>query len=132
MRYHFGRLYRCCTYRCAAVVWTKQATERRSRHRAAHRVKQLTCEVCGITFIAARSDARTCSTTCRQRARTKRKKQTKITAAKAKQPVIVTSISRKRARQRRAVYTAGKPDNGPTDDTLMKAMARMVRPPGAG
>jgi hypothetical protein len=40
-------------------------------------------------------------------------------------PVIVTSISRKRARQRRAVYTAGKPDNGPTDDTLMKVMARM-------
>jgi hypothetical protein len=48
-------------------------------------------------------------------------------------PVIVTSISRKRARQRRAGYAPAEPDDearlAPADDTLMKAMARMLRRP---
>jgi len=68
VRYGYGRQYRCCTYRCAAAGWTKRATERRSQYRAAHRVKQLSCGVCGTTFVATRRDARYCSTTCRQRA----------------------------------------------------------------
>jgi hypothetical protein len=69
-RVHYlqGREYRYCTYRCATAIWTRQATERRSRHRAEHRIKRLTCEACRGPFTAARSDARCCSTTCRQRA----------------------------------------------------------------
>ncbi len=72
VRYAVGLDYRYCTYRCANAVWTKAATERRSRYRAEHRIKRPICEVCGATFIAARSDARTCSTTCRQRAHRQR------------------------------------------------------------
>jgi hypothetical protein len=56
---------------------------------------------------------------------------------------IVTSISRKRARQRRAGYAPAesgedlKPDQQPpaatsTSEALMKAMARMIRPPQSG
>ena len=45
---------------------------------------------------------------------------------RATKPAIVTSISRTRARQRRARWTAAEPDDGPTDDTLMQAMARMI------
>ena len=37
-------------------------------------------------------------------------------------PAIVTSISRKRARQRRAGYTAAEPDDDPTDDTLVQGV----------
>jgi hypothetical protein len=68
VRYLYGRAYRYCTYHCATAVWTKNATERRSRTRAAQHIKRLSCNVCGSTFRATRSDARTCSTTCRQRA----------------------------------------------------------------
>ena len=71
VRYLYGREYRCCTYRCAGAVWAKIATERRSRYRAEHHIKRLSCEACGSTFIAARSDARYCSDRCRQRARRK-------------------------------------------------------------
>jgi hypothetical protein len=69
VRYLYGREFRYCTYHCAAAVWTKRATERRSQYRTEHHIKRLSCEVCGNTFITARSDARYCSTTCRQRAR---------------------------------------------------------------
>ena len=44
-------------------------------------------------------------------------------------PAIVTSISRKRARHRRAGYTAAEPDDDPKGDALVQAMARMIRPP---
>jgi hypothetical protein len=55
-------------------------------------------------------------------------------------PAIVTSISRKRARQRRAGYTAAEPDEDlkpdqqtpaatSSSEALMQAMARMIRPP---
>jgi hypothetical protein len=71
VHYLIGREYRYCTYRCALAVWTRQATERRSRDRAEHRHKRLVCAVCGGTFTAARSDARYCSATCRQRAHRK-------------------------------------------------------------
>ena len=72
VRYAVGRDYRYCTYRCANAVWSKGAIERRSRHRAEHRIKRIACEACGATFTAARTDARTCSTTCRQRAHRQR------------------------------------------------------------
>jgi hypothetical protein len=68
VRYLYGREYRCCTYRCAAAVWSKKAIERRSSWRAEHHIKRLSCEVCGSTFLATRSDARICSAACRQRA----------------------------------------------------------------
>jgi hypothetical protein len=71
VHYCYGREYRYCTYRCARTIWTQQATERRSRYRAEHRIKRLTCESCGSTFTATRSDARCCSATCRQRAHRK-------------------------------------------------------------
>jgi hypothetical protein len=71
VHYLIGREYRYCTYHCAQAAWIQRATERRSRHRAENRTKQLVCEACGIAFTAARSDARYCSATCRQRAHRK-------------------------------------------------------------
>jgi hypothetical protein len=68
VHYLQGREYRCCTYRCAAAIWTKRAIQRRSRSRAEARVKEMACEACGCTFTATRTDARYCSATCRQRA----------------------------------------------------------------
>jgi hypothetical protein len=73
VHYHYGREYRYCSYRCAGVVWVKRAAARRASARARVRVKQLTCEVCGEAFTAARSDARTCSPACRKRAQRARR-----------------------------------------------------------
>jgi hypothetical protein len=68
VHYHYGRGYRCCSYRCAQATWTKQATERRSAARARTRVKQVVCAECKHVFTAKRIDARRCSPACRQRA----------------------------------------------------------------
>jgi hypothetical protein len=69
VHYLYDRQYRYCTYHCASIVWTRGATERRSRYRAEHRIKHLACQVCGIAFTASRSGTRYCSATCRKRAR---------------------------------------------------------------
>ena len=40
VRYLYGRDYHYCTsYRCAAAVWNRSSTERRSRYRAEHRIR---------------------------------------------------------------------------------------------
>jgi predicted nucleic acid-binding Zn ribbon protein len=60
-----GRLRVYCSDRCRA----KFARERQRKQREPHVV---TCEVCGQEFTPKRSDARTCSPACRQRAYRKR------------------------------------------------------------
>jgi hypothetical protein len=54
---------RCCCEDCQRLTTNTRARER--RRRVQH--SEIACEVCGKDFVPTRSDARTCSNTCRQK-----------------------------------------------------------------
>src|SRR4051812_4915357 len=53
-----------CSERCNTAIYGREAKERRAEARGYER----SCEICGKAFIPTRSDARTCSSACRQKA----------------------------------------------------------------
>ena len=67
-RDHYRRHVFCCE-RCR---WTYYNTARNER---AAQAREKACEVCGESFTATRTDARTCSPACKQKAYRQRKKE---------------------------------------------------------
>lgn len=55
------RVFLTCSDRCTWTARNRRASQRRAARR------ERSCAVCGITFTARRSDAQTCSNTCRQK-----------------------------------------------------------------
>ena len=55
------RRYSCCSVRCSRRRYN------RARDEASAHAREKVCEVCGSEFFATRSDAKTCSPSCRQK-----------------------------------------------------------------
>ena len=68
--YQSRRRYAYCSERCKQAVYAAEGKAKRTRRRAARKSQ---CVACGKEFSLGRSDARTCSSACRQRAYRQRK-----------------------------------------------------------
>jgi hypothetical protein len=72
---HYGDLHVACCGRCLGRCHGRTW---RSRHRAPAAARGRPCATCGAVFTPRRSDARTCSDACRQKAHRRRQRAAKV------------------------------------------------------